>query len=181
MKTCPKCNQAKPLEEFNRDRHNTDGRQQRCRTCANEYRRAYYRASAPFKPSVWPVTPWPSEPVDISDVPQKLRHGVCRPLEDAANFLLNESLKGVDSHEAKSDILTPWKESERRSHEVYAASGAPDAAVRKGMFGRAVNKTRPDLNARDAGSMRSSRTGYSTANEEDDPGWSLSSLLGESE
>lgn len=71
------------------------------------------------------------------------------PLEEEANRLIRESLKGVTSHAAKSDVLTAWKEQDRRSHEVYVSEGVPDPAVRRGMFHRALNPTRPELNSRD--------------------------------
>lgn len=79
-----------------------------------------------------------------------VRRGVHRPLEDEANRLLRESLQGVTKHSEKSDLLTPWKEAERYRREVYVASGVPDQAVRKGMFHRAANATRPELNSRDS-------------------------------
>ena len=49
----------------------------------------------------------------------------------------------------KSDILTPWKEQDRRSREVYSANGVVDAAVRRGMYNRAYNPARAELNSRD--------------------------------
>ena len=55
----------------------------------------------------------------------------------------------MTSHAAKSDVLTAWKEQDRRSHEVYVSEGVPDPAVRRGMFHRALNPTRPELNSRD--------------------------------
>jgi hypothetical protein len=89
-----------------------------------------------------------------------LRRGVHRPLEDEANRLIRESLKGVTKHSDKSDILTPWKEAERYRREVYVASGSPERATRQGMFHRVVNPGNPELNSRDgisqarAGTMR---------------------------
>lgn len=77
------------------------------------------------------------------------RRGVHRPLEDEANRLIRESLKGVTKHSEKADILTPWKEAERYRREVYVASGTPDQATRRGMFHRAVNPAYPELNSRD--------------------------------
>jgi hypothetical protein len=78
-----------------------------------------------------------------------VRRGVHRPLEDEANRILKESLKGVTKHSEKSDILTPWKEQARLRREVYVPSGVPERAVRQGMFHRAANSRRPDLNSRD--------------------------------
>lgn len=86
-----------------------------------------------------------------------IRRGVHRPLEDAADGLIKQSLAGVTKHSEKSDILTPWKEQERLRREVYQASGAPDSAIRRGVFHRVANQTRPDLNSRD-GVVRARRT-----------------------
>lgn len=79
----------------------------------------------------------------------RLRNGTCRELEDQADALLWESLKGVTSREAKSDVLTPWKQQDRWDHEVYTAAGTADPAVRQGVFGRAWNSKYPHLNSRD--------------------------------
>jgi len=85
------------------------------------------------------------------------KHGVYRPLEDEADRLLKESMRGVTSQSAKSDILTPWKERDRLSREVYSSEGVVDAATRRGMYGRAYNPASPHLNSRD-GHTRGSRT-----------------------
>lgn len=78
-----------------------------------------------------------------------IRYGVHRTLEDEANRLIRESLAGVTSQSAKSDILTPWKEQDRLSREVYNGTGFPDPAIRQGMFHRAYNSAYPHLNSRD--------------------------------
>lgn len=77
-----------------------------------------------------------------------LRRGVHAALEDEANRLLRESLKGVTKHSEKADLLTPWKEQERYRREVYVTGGVPDSSTRQGMFHRAINTTRPELNSR---------------------------------
>jgi hypothetical protein len=77
----------------------------------------------------------------------RLRNGVCVALEEAADALLREDLKGVPP--AQHDVLTPWKERSRRSHELYVASGVPDAAIRSGIYHRAINTARPELNSRE--------------------------------
>lgn len=79
----------------------------------------------------------------------RMRFGVHKTLEQEANDLLAQSMQGITSHAAKSDILTPWKEQERRRREVYVASGSPDPAIRRGMFRRASNMKSPHLNSRD--------------------------------
>lgn len=90
-----------------------------------------------------------------------MRRGIHRPLEDEADRLIRESLRGVTKHSEKADILTPWKEADRHRREVYVASGAPDAAIRKGIFHRASNPARPELNSRD-GIARGRPRGRST-------------------
>lgn len=79
----------------------------------------------------------------------RLRHGVCRELEDQATELIRRSLDGVTSRAAKSDILTPWKEEDRYNHEVYTSGGVADPAVRRGIYGRAWNSKHSHLNSRD--------------------------------
>lgn len=90
-----------------------------------------------------------------------VRFGVCKTLDDAATELIRQSLEGVTSMSAKSDILTPWKEQDRRNREVYSASGIADPAIRKGIYHRtAIPKEEPGShrNSRD-GVTRGSRTG----------------------
>lgn len=89
-----------------------------------------------------------------------IRSGIHLPLEEAANALIFGSLKGVTKQSEKSDILTPWKEQDRRSREVMAAAGSVDAAIRRGMYHRAANRERPHLNSRE-GHTRASRFGVS--------------------
>lgn len=68
-----------------------------------------------------------------------LRYGVHRVLEDAATEMIRRSLIGVNGHEAKRDVLTPWKERDRKSREVFVPSGTPDPALRVGNFNRALS------------------------------------------
>ena len=86
----------------------------------------------------------------------RMRYGVAKALEEEADRLIKESLSGVYSHKEKSDILTPWKQADRLRKEVFTNQGFPDSSVRKGMFHRVANRTRPDLNSRD-GLARSNR------------------------
>jgi hypothetical protein len=80
----------------------------------------------------------------------RVPYGVVEGLEAVADEIIFGSIKDVTSREAKSDILTPWKEKHRRTHEVLTRSGAPvDGAVRKGMFNRAYNRQQPHLNSYD--------------------------------
>lgn len=77
------------------------------------------------------------------------RSGIHPQLEAEANRLLKISLAGVTKHSEKSDILTPWKEQDRRTREVYVEGGTPDPTTRRGMFHRAYNPERLDLNSRE--------------------------------
>ena len=79
----------------------------------------------------------------------RMHFGEHPELEAEANRLLKDSLAGVFSHGAKSDILTPWKQRDRRRREVYTRNGVPDPSVRRGMFHRAINTERPEMNSRD--------------------------------
>lgn len=78
----------------------------------------------------------------------RLRNGTCKELEAQADELIRLSLVGVTSREAKSDILTPWKQQDRWDHEVYVSSGTADPSVRMGQFSRAWNPKYPHLNSR---------------------------------
>lgn len=89
-----------------------------------------------------------------------VHHGVHRQLEDEANRIIRESLVGVTRHRDKADILTPWKEQSRLSREVYVADGVPDSSTRLGMFHRAANPSRPELNSRDG--IARARTTFSS-------------------
>jgi hypothetical protein len=71
---------------------------------------------------------------------------VHKPLEEEADRILAEQLKGQTKHSEKADILTPWKLKDRRSREVYVTSGTPDAALRVGIFHRELSL--PRLNSR---------------------------------
>lgn len=79
----------------------------------------------------------------------RVRYGVCEHLEAEANRLIAESLAGVTSQAEKSDILTPWKEADRRRREVVPSNGMPDGQIRRGMYHRAPNTHKTYLNSRD--------------------------------
>lgn len=95
-----------------------------------------------------------------------LRRGTHLPLEEVANAMLKESLKNVTRHADKSDLLTPWKEQERRRREVYVPSGTPDAANRSGLFYRAINTTHAHLNSRGSTTTRARRVPIMTINDD---------------
>lgn len=78
-----------------------------------------------------------------------LRHGIHKALDDEATRLIMQSLKGVTSMSAKSDILTPWKEQDRARREILVSSGMPDRSIRQGMYHRAWNARQQHLNSRD--------------------------------
>jgi hypothetical protein len=90
----------------------------------------------------------------MSDFP---RHGIHPELEDEANRIIRESLKGVTKRSEKSDVLTPWKEQDRRGREVYNTTGVAEPTMRQGMFHRAWNPARPELNSVDGVSTRGRR------------------------
>jgi hypothetical protein len=78
----------------------------------------------------------------------RLRYGVAKALEEEANEILAKSTR-TERAPDKSDILTPWKETQRRRREIYVGTGVPDPALRRGMFHRQINPTKPHLNSRD--------------------------------
>jgi hypothetical protein len=45
MKTCARCHQTKPLEQFSRYARTSDGKQSYCKPCASSYRRAWREVS----------------------------------------------------------------------------------------------------------------------------------------
>lgn len=103
----------------------------------------------------------------------RLRHGKCAELEAQADEIIRQSLAGVTSRSAKSDILTPWKQQDRWDHEVYSSVGTADPAVRRGMFGRTWNSRYPHLNSRDGFyPVRRAQDGLDTwtGDESHDPG-----------
>jgi len=79
----------------------------------------------------------------------RMRYGVNRQLEDQADEILRLSLKSAKTHSEKKDVLTPWKAQDRISREVYVASGTPDPAIRRGVFGRVYNPVHRHLNSRE--------------------------------
>lgn len=83
----------------------------------------------------------------------QIRRGVHPGLEAVANKMLSDSLRSVTSHKEKSDVLTSWKEQDRRSREIHVPSGTPDGRMRRGMYHRRANLQRPHLNARDGLAM----------------------------
>lgn len=53
MKTCTKCNETKPLEEFRKRVRNKDGRDSLCSRCHNEYLKEYRNARPPREDPVY--------------------------------------------------------------------------------------------------------------------------------
>jgi hypothetical protein len=81
---------------------------------------------------------------------ERVKYGIYELLEAEADRLIAESLEGVTSREAKSDILTPWKLKHRKTHEILTRTGAAvDPAVRQGQFTRAYNPVQTWLNSYD--------------------------------
>jgi hypothetical protein len=79
----------------------------------------------------------------------RIRYGVHATLEEVADELIFGQLRTITSREEKSDVLTPWKEKNRISHETYNYTGFPESSIRQGMFHRVLNRARPYLNSRD--------------------------------
>lgn len=76
-------------------------------------------------------------------------YGVHPQLEDIADELLRQSFAGITRAEERGGVLTAYMYQSRRAREVYPSSGVPDPAMRSGMFHRAYNSARPELNSRD--------------------------------
>lgn len=80
----------------------------------------------------------------------RVHSGVHPELEAKATAMIMGSLEGVTSRDAKSDILTPWKERHRARHEFLSKTGTPiDPAVRRGTFSKRYNPDKPNLNSYD--------------------------------
>lgn len=76
-----------------------------------------------------------------------MRVGTNPLLEAEADRMIRESLRGVTGHHAKRDVLTTWKQKDRRGREVYSPTGVAEATSRQGQFSRAANPARPNLNS----------------------------------
>lgn len=74
----------------------------------------------------------------------RIHYGRHAPLEDAADEILSQALGPLPATQ-KTDILTPWKEKQRRKHEVYTNEGVPTATY-EGNFHRVYNARHPHLN-----------------------------------
>ena len=86
----------------------------------------------------------------------RMRYGIHRPLEEEADALIYGQVRKIKKH-SENDILTPWKEKDRRKHEIYVPSGTPDPASRLGIYHRSLNPARPDLDAREGVARYGSR------------------------
>lgn len=85
----------------------------------------------------------------------RVKSGIHEQLEAEADALIFGSLKDITSREDKSDILTPWKEKNRRSKEILSRTGHPiDGALRRGMYHRAYNSRQTHLNSYDGTGSR---------------------------
>lgn len=78
----------------------------------------------------------------------RMRYGVHRPLEEEADKLIYGAVRKIKRH-SENDILTPWKEKDRRKHEIYVPSGIPDASNRQGIYHRVMNPAQSHLNSRE--------------------------------
>jgi hypothetical protein len=76
------------------------------------------------------------------------RYGRHSVVEDVADEMIRRSLLGVTRYCDKDDILTPWKENMRARREILNSTGVADPAVRRGMYHRASNPMKKELNSR---------------------------------
>jgi hypothetical protein len=76
------------------------------------------------------------------------RYGRHSAVEDVADEMIRRSLLGVTRYCDKDDILTPWKENMRARREILNSTGVADPAVRRGMYHRASNPLKKELNSR---------------------------------
>lgn len=89
----------------------------------------------------------------------RVHRGVHKHLEAEADRLIKESFKGTKVVSEKSDVMTYWKWQKRYEREVFVPTGVADPSVRKGIFRRAYNPARPEMNSRDGHVPTPSRTG----------------------
>jgi hypothetical protein len=75
--------------------------------------------------------------------------GINEDLEAQANEIIRKSLEGVTKYSEKADILTPWKEQDRKKHEVLTPTGLANPMQRQGTYGRVANLERASLNSRE--------------------------------
>lgn len=76
------------------------------------------------------------------------RYGRHSLVEDVADEMIRRSLLGVTRYCDKDDILTPWKSNMRERREILNSTGVADPAVRRGMYHRAANPLKKELNSR---------------------------------
>ncbi len=94
----------------------------------------------------------------------RLRSGRWDDIESLADEMLRRSLVGVTKYQDKADILTTWKMQMRQTREVLTSSGFPDASIRRGMYRRSANPTKPELNSRDG--IARARTRFNNSHEQ---------------
>lgn len=79
-----------------------------------------------------------------------MRFGVHKTLDDEASAIIRAGQKRLDVPPADPSLfLTPAKEALRRRKEIFVSGGVPDAALRVGVYSRAMNPRQPHLNSRD--------------------------------
>lgn len=92
------------------------------------------------------------------------RSGRWDDIESLADEMLRRSLVGVTKYQDKADILTSWKLQMRQKREVLTSSGFPDSSIRKGMYRRCANPSKPELNSRDG--IARARTRFNNSHEQ---------------
>ena len=78
----------------------------------------------------------------------RTRYGRHSLVEDVADEIIRRALLGVTRYCDKDDILTPWKADCRARREILNNTGVADPAVRRGMYHRALNPMKKELNSR---------------------------------
>jgi len=73
VKTCSRCGQTKPLEDFHRRRKGSDVRESRCKACAKEHSRERYAASGRRKQAPDYFRTWKEK---HQKVPEGVPHGL---------------------------------------------------------------------------------------------------------
>src|SRR5690606_17057525 len=77
----------------------------------------------------------------------RIHRGVHSELEAEANRIIFGHLAKIPRAADKADVLTPWKEHERRRREVYVREGIPDPSLRSGNYHREANLRDAHLNS----------------------------------
>ena len=115
MKTCRKCNQTKPLEDFAIRREAKDGRQYKCRACASSIGKEYHKKTKHLALEYW------NENKDKINARRKEKYHT--------DYAFRESVK-AKANQYRKDNLDSVRESDR----AYAANNKDAAKHRLEKF-----------------------------------------------